>query len=317
LLLRGSIHLGYASGNAGSLLFNHILARPDGSIPALVIPAERLLNRAVTLSSHNNSAWRTLGFILAIKGQERAARVAWQSANGMTEEFIQRGEKARHSGRYDEALVWYERGQAVDPSLGDWHYYKGLAYEGMGQWEEALAVFQSALSLPVGEIGKSDIYYQIGWLQSRRIRPLDFEAALRAFDRAITQNQFSNDMFVISSHYERGETLRRLGLYREAWQEYEWVIGRRPEHYGALVNLGLLYWQIEQDAGQAEVKLAKAISLRPNIKWAYLGLAGVYQESGREFEAMNMYKQVLILDPQDSVAHQQINRLSPSEGDVK
>jgi len=239
----------------------------------------------------------------------------WQAAGLTAQDFIAQGEKERRAKRYGEALGWYERATVTAPGLGDPWYYMGLAYEKMEQWGEALVAFQKGLSLPLVEISQSDIYYRVGWLQSRKVDPPDLAAALAAFDTAIAQDQFVEKAQEVQAHYQRADALHRLGLGEEALREYEWVVARQTEHYWACVHLGNLYWRVRGDAERAETVLMRAVHLESDMKWAYRVLARVYQETSREAEAIEMYRQVLSLDPQDELALEQIDRLISLERD--
>jgi tetratricopeptide (TPR) repeat protein len=102
---------------------------------------------------------------------------------------------------------------------------------------------------------------------------------------------------------------------REALADYEWVVEHKPQHYQALVHAGALCWQLEQDAQTAEILLTRAARLVPDNKWSYRTLAQIYEATGRTARALQMYRQVLRVDPQDALALQQLKALDNSARD--
>jgi tetratricopeptide (TPR) repeat protein len=235
-------------------------------------------------------------------------RAAWEEAGVMAKDLIAAGEEAREAQRYAEALNWYDWSAALNPELGDSHYYIGLVYADQRQWELALSSFQAALSDPVRTVGKSDIYYRIGWLRFRGLSSLDLSKALVALNAAIDQNQFAQES-AVEAHYQKAELLRQTDRGAQALAEYEIVVRHDPRHYVALLRLGHLLWELEADPGRAEEALRDAISLRPDVKWAYRQLGDIYQNTGREAQAIDMYRKVLELDRGDQFARRRIEEL--------
>ena len=114
----------------------------------------------------------------------------------------------------------------------------------------------------------------------------------------------------VQTHYARGEVLRKLDRKREAMKEYEWVIAHRPSDYWAHVHLGSLTWELNGDAARTETLFLLAMDIDNGNKWAYRGLGLVYQETGRREEAVEAYRQVLVLDPTDVVANEQLAKMT-------
>jgi tetratricopeptide (TPR) repeat protein len=83
-----------------------------------------------------------------------------------------------------------------------------------------------------------------------------------------------------------------------------------PYHYGALMELGKLYWQIDGDPELGEKTLLQAVSANSTAKWAYKLLGDLYAEEERYADARSMYKQVLEIDPADQHAQTTLATLS-------
>ncbi len=104
-------------------------------------------------------------------------------------------------------------------------------------------------------------------------------------------------------------TLRNLGRAAEALPDYEWLVVHAPDYYWGYTRLADLVWQVQGDAERAERLYLQAVALDAGNKWAYRGLAALYEETGRPAEAEAMYRKVLELDPEDAVARKGLERL--------
>jgi tetratricopeptide (TPR) repeat protein len=315
LVLRGPALLGRAWGNAGMVKLARALVAPNDSTFQAVVQAEAMFRDAVARAPGEHSACRGLGFALAAQGREDEAIAAWQAVEGIAWEFVWQGGQAWIAGQYQDALTWYKRAVRIEPGLGDAWYYMGLTYGRLEQWEEALTAYQRGLDLPLSEIGQSDVYYRVGWVQFRKIEASDPMTALAAFDAAIALDQFSREVGVVEAHLQRAAVLHVLDRDAEALSEYEWVIERQPEDYWAYVNAAALYWQLERDVERVESMLMAAIALRPDYDVAYLRLALLYLNLGKKAEAIEVYRQVLSFDPQNEAASEQLGKFVPLGSD--
>jgi superkiller protein 3 len=53
-----------------------------------------------------------------------------------------------HMRQVDGALAWLNRAVELDPTYGDAHFHRGTALAEAGRWEDAIAGYRRALSLP-------------------------------------------------------------------------------------------------------------------------------------------------------------------------
>lgn len=75
-----------------------------------------------------------------------------------------------------------------------------------------------------------------------------------------------------------------------------------PEHAGALVNMGTLYYN-KRDLLQAELFYRRALAVDPRYALAYFDLGNVLDEGKRYKEAESVYLKALALAPDYSDAH--------------
>jgi tetratricopeptide (TPR) repeat protein len=90
--------------------------------------------------------------------------------------------------------------------------------------------------------------------------------------------------------------------YQDAILAYKRVIEMEPNHAAAHINLGTLYYNL-QDYKLAEAYYRKAIDADPRYALAYFDLGNVLDETGRLQEAIRTYKTALQLAPTYADVH--------------
>jgi tetratricopeptide (TPR) repeat protein len=297
------------AGNVGLLILSRSLAHTDQMQHSLqdnpdLRRAQKWLQVATSLDTNNRGALRGTGFAFGGQGQEERAMTAWTAARLSSSDFITFGDQFRAQGQLQEALTWYSRAaQAERGSAMPW-YYMGLAHEGLQQWNEALAAFQQGLQRRDSAAAAGSLNLEIGSILQEHIRPADLTAALNYYEASLRSNQFIHGWERVNAHYFRGDALRQQNRLPEALQEFSWVVEAAPDHYWGNMWLGLLTWQVNGNAQEAEQSLKAAATLRPDVKWSYRWLADLYRQVGRLADAAEAYRQVLNLDPQDQAARQ-------------
>ncbi|MCI0395835.1 MAG: tetratricopeptide repeat protein [Chloroflexi bacterium] len=275
----------------------------------------------MSLAQESESARRGLGFALVTQGRENDALLVWRSSSGMPAELMTWGFQAWKEGEYQEAADWLERAAGAAPSLGDPWYYLGMLYEETGRPEQATEAYsQGRERLQLLAVGRSEFYFRLGqlakqkgqssnWLTSRDL----FTQAAAFYAQAISLNAFSEPSSEAITHFDLADVLNRLGRDREALAEYEWVLAHEPQNYWANVRLGLLVWELDGDSTKAETLLLRALAVEEDKKWAYQYLGQLYLATGRQAEAVEMYRHVLALDPRDVGAQESLNSLEVEE----
>jgi len=212
LVLRGPALLSHMWANAGLMMLSQAqITVPDVQVPQVLAQAETLLLQASAFAPENRFAWWGLGFTLAAQKREEEAMTAWQTGDGMVEEFTQRGEALRAARQYEEALAWYERAAVLAPDSAKPWYYKGLAYEGMQKWEEALRAHEQAVELEPSGVQP---YYAMGNILLYKHR--DDEKALRVYRAAAALDRPG-----VMAYLGIGTALDRLQREEEALLAYQ------------------------------------------------------------------------------------------------
>jgi tetratricopeptide (TPR) repeat protein len=308
-LLRGPVLMSYAWSNVGLVSLTRDLAvvADEPSLQAFS-EAERLLRQAVAWDAGNQGAHRGLGWALTAQGEDIEAAAEWQAGGFTAQEFINVGEHARKTGRFQEALEWYERAARVESGLGDPWYYVGLVYWRIEDWESALAAYENAIEADtLASISRSSLYYRIGVIYQSQLEPRQTDAALTAYDAAVGMDDFSVNEEAADCHYRRGEILSWMsGDPDEYINEYRRAIELNPRHVSAHILLGTACYIRYRDAEMAEAEIRRAMELSPQNKWTYYHLGDIYRHEGRAEDAAAMYERALDIDPGFALARKQL-----------
>jgi ribosomal protein S12 methylthiotransferase accessory factor len=136
------------------------------------------------------------------------------------------------------------------------------------------------------------------------------EAALAAFDRALTLSPEQEDLPYIYSY--KGNCLKDLGAYDEAITALE--LGRaeddeRPD----LHNMLGVCWYKKENYNQAIIHFHRAVELNPVSAMDYANLGVNYRKIGKQDEAVHFFNLGLSLDPSIDFARQQLAELIAQE----
>ncbi len=296
--------------NAEYVQLNRGLAQGD---PAEVERAAQELAALRDSPEVGRRAWRGLALAAMSAARLDEAALAWQNVDGGAAEFGLWGRQAELSNDWPAAYAWRQLAVRFDPQDGDAWYELARAADHLGN-PSARAHYQQALAAPRHTLfGHSNILTRLGE-QARKATPPDWATVLTHYDDALRQDAFVDDADRLLASLGRAESLDKLGQSAAALDAYRQVAATRPDHYWANVHSGRLTWYVEGDAARAATFLNHAIGLRPDDKWAYLFLGGVYVETGQAELAAPLLQRVLELDPTDATARQQLDQLANGDG---
>ena len=101
---------------------------------------------------------------------------------------------------------------------------------------------------------------------------------------------------------QRAKTMFEVKNYVDAEKLYLEIVGKMPNSYFALSNLGA----VQTEGGKlsaAEVALKKAVEIDDSESYAYTNLGIVYSRQGKFEEAMEALHKAVVLNEEDAVAH--------------
>jgi tetratricopeptide (TPR) repeat protein len=189
------------------------------------------------------------------------------------------------NGMYDRAVAEYEKALAINPNLAEGHNNLGFAYYGKGMFDEAIAEFEKAVAINP-DFAEAHNNLGFGYYQQAM-----YDKAIAQFDKAIA---IIPDY--AKARYNRGQAYQAKGMYEEAIAEYERAIAINPDFAEAYHNLGSTY-RAQRMYDAAIVRYQKALSLNPELAAAYHNLGSVYYEKGMYDAAIAQYAKALALNP--------------------
>lgn len=127
------------------------------------LTAEKLLREAVTLNPNDATAQQWLGELYCYTSRfdlcRQQLRIALDLDPLSPVLVMQEGTPALYAGEYDQAIVAYRASTESFPGFAMGHYALGLAYAGLGDWNSAIAAYQTSLAeLGLAIVGGPMIY---------------------------------------------------------------------------------------------------------------------------------------------------------------
>ena len=207
--------------------------------------------------------------------------------SGVAEAHNNLGSMLLGLGRFEEALVSFDKAIALTPRFTMAHLNRGIALSGLGRHLDALISFERVI---VAEPGSVDAHTKKG-LALRNLKRAD--EALLSVDRAIGLR--SNHM---EAHFERGNILSELKRYDEALASYDRITGSPA----ALYNRGNLLATLNRFQ-EALVSYDQAIALKPDHGAAHDKRGRTLYELWRYEEALSSFDKALLYGIVDATIH--------------
>ena len=299
-----------ARANAGYL---HLNRGQAGGEPAELARATSHLAEVSPSPIVGQRAWRGLGLTAMMGARDDEAIAAWQRVDGGAAELALWGYQAESAGDWAAARARRRLAVRLDPDDGDAWYEVARTSTQLGDAAAAQEYRQALAAARHARFGPSNILTRLGEL-AKNAAPPDWAAALAHFEDALQRDDFIVADDRLQAHLGRAEALDKLGQTAAALDAYRQVAAGWPNHYWANVHSGRLTWYVETDAPRAAAFLNHAIGLRPDDKWAYLFLGGIYAEAGQADLAGPLLRRVLEIDPADATARKQLDQLTDGDG---
>jgi hypothetical protein len=122
------------------------------------------------------------------------------------------------------------------------------------------------------------------------------------------------DPDALESGFERACILAALGRFDDAIAAYHDVLRRKPDHFGALNNLGILL--DDRGSQRAALRAFELLAQRhPDSSIAHTHLARAFYGEGRSDEAVAHFERALALDPTTASAHHGLATILSERGD--
>ena len=186
------------------------------------------------------------------------------------------------TGRYDEAIQYFQKALALEPIDADTFRELAKTYQQMGRLKDAESTYKNAIAVRPGywaahnELG--GFYYRLG----------RYEEAEKEF-RSVVELTPDN----ARGYKNLGAIAYSQKRYEEAAQMYEKSVAIKPSD-GAYSNLGTVYYTLGQ-YGEAARYYEKAIQMNDHQSLWWHNLAGAYQWSNEPQKAQAAFQRTAAL----------------------
>ena len=217
---------------------------------------------------------------------------------------LRKGVAAHQAGDLSTAADAYAFILAVQPNNADALHLMGLIKAQQGLSEDAVRLIRSAIDV---NSGIALYHANLG----RALRGMgDDKAAVQALREAVRL-----DANEASYHADLASALFGAGDAAGARSRALMALNMVPDFAEAHLTLGLAYQALYGPGDEGAVKeLQRAITLKPELAGAYLGLGIACHETGKSAEARAYYEQALQYNPKLVEAETNIGNLCRDEG---
>lgn len=226
-------------------------------------------------------------------------------------ESYELGKKAFDEKKYNEAQIYLEEVLKEKDNFADVYNMLGYIYYAAGRQSDAIGCFEKALKLnpnyTEASLNLAVIYNEMG----------EFDKAQGVYGKAKEAGKDSSTLYLdpfakgklANMHAEIGDIYQRLGLYKEAVDEYKKAIALRPTFVDIKNKLGVVYRDV-RDYSRSVRELEEAVSINPDYTPATLNLGITYYTMGQMEKAKAEWLKVLHKNPNDKMAQMYMNLIA-------
>lgn len=235
------------------------------------------------------------------------------------------GKAFEESGRLTEALESYRSAAAVDPGCGAAFYNLGVLLHATGRFEEAAAVFARAAALgPHAAAAWNNCGVALQALGRTAEALASYAAAAREDPAYATAHANLGRLLFAAGRWEEAaasfqraaaaepdaaDHRHHLGLCRHKLRDldgaercYAEALARDPRHRAAHIDMGNV-WLDRGDYGAMGAWYRRALALGGAEASDFVNVARMFQDAGREEEALACYAEALARDGELAEAH--------------
>ena len=233
-------------------------------------------------------------------------------------DFLQRGKQLYDEGLLSEAIsAWQEAVTAFDSTENRadralaWNYIS-LAYQDLGQWQEAEVAIANSLNLLDGalELSPREMAILAQALNARGSMQLNMgnaKAALESWQRSETSYSQAGELTgVVGSKINQSRALQAMGMYRRARTSLEQIRGSLESQPNSALKVSLLQslgttLEVSGDLEQAHevlyrgLQIARQIGIDDDTSSLLFGLGNVLRDLQRNSTALNAYERAIEL----------------------
>eukprot|EP00347_Sterkiella_histriomuscorum_P011628 403371722 len=188
-----------------------------------------------------------------------------------------------------EQKISQDQSQITNQMVANSVFYLGQTYERMKDYKKCAALYKKCLTIDSKNLGAcvhlANLLASIG----------EGERALKYFKHALKQEPES-----ISVNYGIAKTIQQFQPQnkQQAITHYEFIIGKEPDHFRSLTQLGMLYLE-QQNYEKAAEMLKQAITVNKQYGVALVTMGNLLFETGQSSDSLKYYKHALAQNEKD------------------
>ena len=254
-----------------------------------LVEAERHYDAALRSQPDHFEALHMLGVIALQRGRlERGVEIITKAValnENSPVAFNNLAKGLKDLGRFDEAIIHFERAIALAPAFADAQFGYGTALHFVNRSEDALGHFEKAIVLHPNFVAALN---NRGLALAKLKR---FTEALASYDKALAiQPSFGE------AHNNRGNALKALMRFDDALASFDNAIAARPDSAEAHCNRGNVLVQLAQ-FDDALASFDRAIAVRPHFAEAHRGRGDALANLNRFGDALASFDQAIAIKP--------------------
>ena len=218
-------------------------------------------------------------------------RQAMQSGSPSAELLYLAGDTLHDLGRLDEAIEHLQRAREVDSNHVDSVYTLAVVLQDKGKLEESISCYRAAKALRPDH---AKTYNNMG---SAYLQLNKRDEAISCFEKAL---HLDPNFFM--ANYNLGSAYYLNRKFSAAKQCFQRVLSQQPTFAQAHNN----YANLLKDEGQLKMATAEyrlAIRHNPNLAEAHFNLANVLIKTWHIEEALNLFEQLIKINPQHTIGY--------------
>jgi tetratricopeptide (TPR) repeat protein len=213
-------------------------------------------------------------------------------------EYITRGESYLKEKKYQEASLEFRNAVQLDDRSAPAHWGLARAYEGLGQFQQAMDELQRTTQLDQNNLDartRLGNFYIVAYQQSKDSKWKDEATRL-------VEEVLQRDPNNIEGHILKGTIYFANGDREHALAELNHAVELNPRRVESLLGLALYYRQINE-AAKADEIYQRALSIEDSSALAHLEYARFLVQQNQTDKAEAQFRRAVEVDPQNREAH--------------
>ncbi len=284
--------------NNPNLYVSRALAYSDVNMMGLALQD---IDRALQIDSTVSYIHATKGELYFKTAELRNARLALEKAILYDPEnidaLLKLGEVNYLLRRYPQAITVLDQALRLNERLPKAYFLKGFVFKESGDTSRALSSLQTAIEVNPDYY---EAFMELALLHGSR----GDEIALEYIETAIELRPSSVEAF-----YHLGLHYQNQGKYAEAIEAYNQLLKADPNGYLGYYNIGYIHLTEYEDFETALAYFDSVLTIQPGAVDALYNKGLCFEEMGRTTTAVDVYREVLMVDPQYTLAAMGLERL--------